>query len=440
MSFGFSEFSKKWGKRKLEDNWRISNKQTFDYGDTQTNKNEVAEDGEKKDTSAAASNPKNKSFYMKDIPLTEEKMKKSNEKVEKALYNMGYIYYEGLKDINKAKETFEILIRRFPNGKQCLGSYYQLYQINSDLDDKTKKEYYKELILKDYPESDYAKIIADPDYYKQIQAKKNEINLYYEETYKEFIQGNYSKVTDNYQTATSKYKTSSAFPKFVYINALSLGKTYGKDTLIASLNTLITKYPNHEIIPMAQMVLEYLNKGNDVNLVKAGPVKTTTENKKKSKPISEQKLKPKEIANTIKSDTVNQSKSNPNTIKEQLSVYKENASGIHFFIIMVDATKVNVLKIKISDFNRKYYSTNNLDVTSIIYNQNIHLISVSQFDNAENAMLYYKTIKSNDYIYSSLDINSTIDYVITTENFSAFYKLKDLDGYQTFFKSIYLKK
>ncbi|MFZ4401262.1 MAG: tetratricopeptide repeat protein, partial [Bacteroidales bacterium] len=440
MSFGFSEFSKKWGKRKLEDNWRISNKQTVDFGDNQVDKNDETEDGEPKDTSALAANPKNKSFYLKDVPLTEEKMKKSNDKVEKALYNMGYIYYEGLKDLDKAKETFEILIKRFPKGKQVLGSYYQLYKINSDLGDKVKEDYYKDLIMKEYPESDYAKIIADPEYYKQIQAKKNEINLFYDETYKAFILGSYNKVITNYQTATSKYKLSPIFPKFEYLNALSLGKTKGKDSLITSLNSLITKYPNHEIIPMAQMVLAYLNGGNEVNLAKNGTPNITPETKGKPKIISETP-KNNEIGNTVKKDTVVSKRVN-NEIKDQLSVYKDNMEGVHFFILMVDASKVNVnvLKIKISDFNRKYYSTNNLEITSIIYNKNIHLISVTQFENAEKAMLYYKTIRSDEYIYSTLDTATTSDFLISSENFTTFYKLKDLDGYQSFFNSIYLKK
>ncbi len=448
LSFGFSEFGKKWGKRKLEDNWRISTKQTIDFGDAQVNKKVETEEGEIKDTSTQASNPKNKAFYLKDVPLTEEKMKKSNDKVEKALYNMGYIYYEGLKDLPKAKETFEIIITRFPKGKQCLGSYYQLYQINSDLEDKTKKDYYKDLILKDYPESDYAKIIADPEYYKQIQARKNEINLFYDETYKAFIKGDYHIVMVNYDTASSKYKLSPIFPKFEYLNALSLGKTQGKDRMIASLNALISKYPQHEIIPMAQIVLAYLNKGNDVNLAQTIAVNTPPETKTKTKssdsktkikPLAE--VKPNVIAPPVKTDSIVQNNSS-NYNKDKISAYKENTGSAHFFILIVDASKVNVnvLKIKISDFNRKYYSTNNLEITSIIYNNNVHLISVTQFENAEKAMLYYKTIQSNEYIYSSLDVNTTSDFVITTDNFSTFYKLKDLDAYLGFFKSVYLKK
>jgi len=294
--------------------------------------------------------------------------------------------------------------------------------------------------MKEYPESDYAKIIADPEYYKQIQAKKNEINIFYDETYKAFILGSYNKVITNYQTATSKYKLSPIFPKFEYLNALSLGKTKGKDSLIISLNSLITKYPNHEIIPMAQMVLAYINGGNEVNLAKNGTPNITPETKGKPKIISETP-KNNEIGNTVKKDTVISKRVN-NEIKDQLSVYKDNMEGVHFFILMVDASKinVNVLKIKISDFNRKYYSTNNLEITSIIYNKNIHLISVTQFENAEKAMLYYKTIRSDEYIYSTLDTATTSDFLISSENFTTFYKLKDLDGYQSFFNSIYLKK
>lgn len=445
LSFGYSEFTKKWGKRKLEDNWRISNKQTVDYGDNQKNKNDLSGDDAAKDSSTVKLTPKDKNYYMKDLPLTEEKMKKSNIKVEEALYNMGYIYYEGLKDLKKAKETFETIITRFPNGDHALGSYYQLYKINADLEDKAKKDYYKDIILTRYPESDYAKIINDPDYYKQIQIKKNEINLFYNETYSAFINGKYNNVLENYKTATEKYRLSTVFPKFEYLNALSLGKTQGKDSLIASLNTLIKNHPTHEIVPLAQLVLDYLKKGNDISTIQNGYMpaekESKTVNKGKPKPKPKEETKITAVAKTQQTDTI-VPKVTQVVVNDKLSAYKTDETATHLFSLIVDASKVNVnvLKIKISDFNRKYYSMSSLEITSIIYSQNLHLISVTQFENAENAMLYYKTIKGNDYIFSSLDPNTTTDFVITTENFSTFYKLKDIDGYLNFFKSVYLKK
>ncbi len=451
MSFGFSEFNKKWGKRKLEDLWRISNKQTFDYGDQKNDISDTDTEDEVKDTLKDSSNPKNKNFYLKNLPLTEEKMKKSKDKVEEALFNMGYIYYEGLKDLQKAQESFDTLLFRYPEGKNTLKTYYQLYKIYSDLGNNQKKNYYKNLIINKYPESDYAKIISDPNYYKEIQAKNNEVNRLYEETYKAFILGNYIKVLDNHKIATEKFKITPIYPKFEYIRVLSNGKINGKDSLIKGLNSIISKYPTSEIQPLAQMVLEFLNKGNEIslstnnyfpdnkNVKEKNPKKTNTEktDNNKNKELTDKGL----TESTIKQDTANKTVVTPKSTVLQSSVYVLNNSLPHFFTLLADASKVNinVLKIKISDFNRKYYSGNNFEVTSFIFNQNIHLISVTQFKNAEEALLYYKTIKDNEYINSGLINTNSSDFIISSENFNIFMKLKDNEGYQKFFNDNFLK-
>lgn len=453
MSFGFSEFNKKWGKRKLEDLWRISNKQTFDYGDQNKELSDNESEEKEKDTLKDSSNPKNKNFYLKNVPLTEEKMKKSKDKVEEAIFNMGYIYYEGLKDLKKSQETFDTLLLRYPEGKFILKSYYLLFKINGDLGNNTKRDYYKGLIINKYPESDYAKIISDPNYYKEIQLKNNEVNQLYEETYKAFIQGNYSKVISNHLIATEKFKITPTYPKFEYLKALSSGKIYGKDSLINALNSIITKYQNNEIVPIAQMVLDYLNKGNDVSLSantfsedkgkskEKSTKKNTSEKTEKKENISEKnKIVEKTEIKTTKQDTI-KTPEIPIVNPSLLSTYTINKNLPHFFILLVDASKVNinVLKIKISDYNRKYYSNKNLEITSFIYKQNIHLISVSQFAEADEALLYYQAIKADEYIYSPLTSSNPIENVISNENFNNLIKLKDIDGYQSFFKSIYLK-
>ena len=457
MSFGFSEFGKKWGKRKLEDLWRISNKQTFDYGDIKSEKADEENTKESADTLKNANNPKNKNYYLKNLPLTEEKMIKSKEKVEEALFNMGYIYYEGLKDLKKSQESLDTLLFRFPDGKNTLKAYYQLYKIYSDLNNVSKRDYYKNLILSKFPESDYAKIISDPNYYKEIQAKNNEVNALYEETYKEFVLGNYNKVIVNHQIATEKYKITPIYPKFEYLKALAKGKVSGKDSLISALNRIVSIYPNNEIVPLAQMVLNYLKNG-DVSLSDGGLLTESSDkskgkankNNEKPKTISnEKKLEKqndkvaKDLADSNKASIADTSKKiitqEPKTTLLSAYNYKENLP--HFFTLMIDASKINinVLKIKISDFNRKYYSTLNLEVNSFIYSQNIHIITVTQLKTAEEALLYYNAIKANDYIYSSLSNANPIDNVISNENFNVFMKLKDIEAYQSFFKNIYLK-
>ncbi|MEI6820584.1 MAG: tetratricopeptide repeat protein [Bacteroidota bacterium] len=467
MSFGFSDFQRKWGKRKLEDNWRISNKQTVDFGDglsDNKDKDESTKDGKGKDTLKAVSNPKDKNFYLKDVPLTAEKLSKSNDKIEEALYNAGFIYFEGLKDHKKAIESFDTLLRRFPETKNRLSSYFESYLVYKDLEDKTNMEVYKSKILTEFPESDYAKILLDPNYYKEIQAKNNESSLYYEETYKAFNNQNYNLVLTNYQTALSKYKKSKMFPKFEYLKVLSNGKIQGKDSLIAGLNQYINNFPKSDILPMAKLALAYLTKGKDLDLggnytitnnstekEKPKGKKNKKENTTKEQPIKKETKETKEIVETkkevveeVKKKEENNEVANTQTVTNTISkgIFKVSQDGEHFFVMLVDATKINVnaLKIKISDFNRKYYSNSNLAVTSLIFDKNTHMITVSKCATGEDALLYFNTIKENDYIFSSLNLEAYNVFVISSENYLTFYQVKDIDSYISFFKDNYLKK
>ncbi len=461
MSFGYSDFTRKWGKRKLEDNWRISNKQTVDFGPDQADNKGSDEKGGKgdktKDTLKASSDPKNRNYYLKDIPLTEEKVAKSNEKIEEALYNEGFIYFEGLKDHKKAIESFETLLKRFPETKHKLSSYYQLYLIYKDLDDKKNVTLYKDMILTDFPESDYAKILLDPTYYKEIQARNNESNIFYEQTYKAFIAQNYSKVLTDYETATTKYKKSKIFPKFEYLKVLAIGKTKGRDSLILALNQFIANFSKSDIVPTAQMVLGYLSKTKDLNLgtednnkpepkekgkgkkyKKEDASKLQAENKENKQTNTEKtteiktKTDSSQVISTFKTTTPSSSK----------GIFKTNDESQHFFVMLVDATKINVnaLKIKISDFNRKYYSSSNLTITSLIFEKNTHMITVNQYANAEEAMLYFNTIKDNEYVFSTLNPTAYNAFVITSDNYLTFYQIKDIESYLSFFKDSYLKK
>ncbi|MFW5644493.1 MAG: tetratricopeptide repeat protein, partial [Bacteroidota bacterium] len=103
-SVGQPEFRMKWGNRKLEDHWRRKNKESY---------SEIAEpeQGEVADTATTQDkkvlSDKNREFYLKDIPMTDSAMQISEERLEKALYNMGLVYRNDLKDIDLAIESFK---------------------------------------------------------------------------------------------------------------------------------------------------------------------------------------------------------------------------------------------------------------------------------------------------------------------------------------------
>ena len=81
ITAGKSEFQRKWGRRKLEDDWRRSNKASFsqaditegggeEYDDTETLPDEEAE--AQADTSAFSNDPEDPRFYLQQLPFTEE--------------------------------------------------------------------------------------------------------------------------------------------------------------------------------------------------------------------------------------------------------------------------------------------------------------------------------------------------------------------------------
>ena len=92
MSAGKTEFLRKWGNRKLADNWRISNKQQLSFEDmanmnnpnAQTDTTEYDEDGNpilKRET-----DPEKERYYTQDLPLTPGAIDTSNQMIANSLY------------------------------------------------------------------------------------------------------------------------------------------------------------------------------------------------------------------------------------------------------------------------------------------------------------------------------------------------------------------
>jgi len=108
LTFGRTEFRRRWGDRKLEDNWRRSNKTRVNPTQTAGNPADTAQAGT--DTTKALLDYKKPEFYLKNLPLTDSLKAIANDKVATALLNAGKAYYEKILDPVKATETLESLI------------------------------------------------------------------------------------------------------------------------------------------------------------------------------------------------------------------------------------------------------------------------------------------------------------------------------------------
>ncbi len=401
VNFGRNEFKKIWGNRKLEDLWRLQNKEVSLFSEG-TDSTEIL-DPAAADSIAKLNNPKERAYYLKDIPDTPEKIEASNKKIEKAHYKAGMVYKDDLKDYIPAAEMFENLLKRFSKTEYELQAYYSLYLIYSNLKNNSKADYYKNLIVSKYPDSNFAKIILDPDYYKKIAEQSDEVKLAYKNTWELYQEKKYSAVITSSNKAIEKYQDPLYLPKFEYLKAISLVKTQGIDTMIVHLEQLIQNYPDSDVKPLAEQLLSFVKK---------------TENGETDEPGNDNK---------------------ETTIKPK---YIPSSDSYHLFILIVDVKTANLNTIKslLSDHNSLNFGSQNLSVSTLFLNDKRHMITVSRFNNQADAENYFKIFVKNTGFQKSIENDFPVYFVISTDNYPVFYKDKDEQAYLDFFRKYYLIK
>lgn len=428
ISFGFSEFLRKWGRRKLEDNWRLSNKRAvsqFDESTTEAAKTSDTIAGRKTESAKQAStDPRKPETYIAQLPKTKAQKEASDEKIASALLNLGYIYKDGLNDIPHSVGAFEDLARRFPELKDINRIYYQLYLIGAEIPDEAMVARYKDIILTQYPETDYAQLIKDPDYNKELLAKKNRVSSLYQETYLAYKRAQYRMVLLYSNQAIAGYTDKDLIPRFEYLRALSLGKTAGTDTMVVALNKLVINYPSHPVTPLAKEILQKYDKNKTQVSASATSSNGTT---------------PAETNNTGATPASGIFAQSNDTVVPD--VYKLNLNATHFYIMMVDGNKVNVnaTKTRISDFVTKEFLSANLSVNTIVLDGGWQMISISSFRNSQAAMDFYNAISKNEYVTQPLGNSDYKQMIISIENYPVFYREKKYNGYLNFFRKHYLK-
>lgn len=401
-SMGYTEFIAKWGNRALADNWRLSNKQAINTGDFGLDD----EEGDSvNDTIGGGSktDPRSRNYYLKGIPRTEEQITAANKQIADALYQAGFIYKEDLKLNEKARQVFEDFTQRTDKHPQQLQVYFQLYQLYDADTEADQKNKYKNLIINNYPDTDYAILVQDPNYYVEMEKKQNYFTDQYKRTYQAFEKGQYMLALHHANQALNKPEEHPLKANFLYIKALSSAQTSVADSLYAHLEDLVKRYPNAEITPQAKNILS-----------RRGKTFETIETLATDAEISLDKL-----------------------LSEALALYTLNAEDKQFVLLIVDAEKINVnaIQVRIQDFNKK--QTGNLSLTSYPFIDQQYIISIGEFKNQEEAMKYYRDFTSDSYVFPAVLRNDSKTFVISAENYSRFFNDKNIEKYNSFFKEKY---
>lgn len=408
MSSGAVEFKKKWGDRKLEDNWRRKNKQEMS-GDFF-----AEEKTEKADSTKPVYSEKSREYYLQNLPLSDSAKLVANKEIEKAMFQIASLYKDKFQDYPLSIQSYKDLKQRFPNTKYKLSSYYDLYKIYLFLKNQTKAEEYKNKILQEFPESDYAKVLKDPEYFVQLEANQNKIKFLYQATYRYFLVGNCEEVNSNFYYADSIYPQSKLIAKFDLLKTLCLGENKDSALFKQELNKFITRRGGTEEEKYAKEVLAALSrKPHEVELKKS----------------EEEKISDNFVTDEQQKDSID------------YSMYKFDKDAEHNYMVIVANEKTDPTRIhfSLSDFNIDYYNFLNFEISKIIVSARYTAIVVSKFKNSKMVSNYFESVFIAGEVFEGIDKKNFRAYTISKENLQTFSNDKNILRYQKFFEEFYPK-
>lgn len=271
---GKKDFQQKWGRRKLEDNWRRANKsvladETYEGVNYDEEEEELTEgtDSIASDSTAVAlpdslvTDPHDPMYYLQQIPFSEEQMAESNAILQEALFSAGIIYKDKLEDFGLAERTLNRLNTQFPDFDRTDELYYNMYLMYSRWKRWGDAERYRQLLLTEFPYSDYTLTISDPDYaINAIYGKHIEDSLY-AATYTAYMDGRHSEVESNATLSGEKYPLGAHRPKFMFLNAMTDLQQGDQSSFLDQLKEIVSKYPQNEISELAGLIAQGLQEG-----------------------------------------------------------------------------------------------------------------------------------------------------------------------------------
>ena len=285
VSQGKNEFQEKWGRRKLEDNWRRSNKSVLaessfeeaNYDDMDRDSTMVENTVPDSASLAAkadslANDIHNRMYYIKQIPFTEEQLAESNNILREALFNAGVIYKDKLEDFTLAESDFNRLIKQFPDYPNMAQVYYHLYLMYSRWGRADMAETYKGLLTEQFPESEYALTVNNPEFKENALYGKHREDSLYAVTYEAYNAGRYDEVHAANTFSAEKYAMGTHRPKFMFLDAMSNLQQGDQSQFLEQLKDIVAKYPQNEISQLAGLIAQGLQDGRLLTSASLGDI------------------------------------------------------------------------------------------------------------------------------------------------------------------------
>ncbi len=476
VSQGFNDFKRRWGNRKLEDNWRRSVRYNSDVtintlNATQNVDPSVLPGPMQKSTADVAASAYRQQL-IQSIPVTPELLAQSNQRIYNAYLDLAAFYRDVLDDKPEAIAVYEELIRRFPKDENLAADYYNLYRLYTEVD-KDKSEKYQSLILAQYPNSTFAKVITDPDYTRRLGDKDAELSAFYNQLYDQYSQRQYGQVITRADELLKQYPESGLAPQIAYLRAIAAGHQEKAAPFRAELLQIASRYPADALItPLVKQHLAYMDANqaemaarpvaiidSDPNaaafvpepvMKQPAPAVQVAAVKSKVAPVTKTPVNKPAVSNPVvetqpvKSATpVQQSTPPPASVQKPAvvpvvkpSIFSSRDSTNYYFAVNVNSGTTNLASSRfgVGQFNRTTYQNSPIKHQLKQVGADNQLIYVGRFNSLNEAKDYARKIVPLLPQIMKVPADKYSFFIITQENLDKLADRKLLDSYVEYYQ------
>lgn len=411
---GLSFFTDRWGDRILEDDWRRSRKMASAFGTI----DDVVDEVSAVDLLSSGGELPTPEELMEGLPCEEEQRNEADVETATAVYQSGVIYKEKLEDTDNAIEAWVDLLDRYEESGEHPLAHYQLYRTYLFLEETENyanpfcstcnSQYWADQISLRYPDSEWAQLVEDPDFVDfEEQRRLDELAAYEAHVIRYYAQKDYQEILTEINAMMDTVSNHTQECRYRFLKAQCIGwldgRARGRDNYIDALKEVVASCDSTEQGVAAQEILAGLGEGS-----------------KQSK---------EEKTGVV-----------PNM--PDMGNYSDKPVLEHYLgvIIPVKDGDAEGTKAALSDFNRQYFASAELKVTSNLLDRENQLVLVKQFVRKDRAMDYYRVLTGNRESMIDFNTSGYKTFVIHTENYVELFKSKNVDGYRIFFDQYYLRE
>jgi tetratricopeptide (TPR) repeat protein len=316
------------------------------------------------------------------------------------MFNIGEAFRDDLNEPLKAAARFEEMNERFPSNSLLAESCVALYEIYKNSGNSQKAEYYRTVMLQNYPRHPKVLAATDPGFINRMKAKEAEEEADYNRILASYRSNRKSETYTAATTALNTYPSGRLTPQFTLLKVLSDNYNENIVAYRAALKNIVAEFKGNEAAVYAQSILNELEKTE---------LSWATETINKEKPL-----------------------------KETASNYS-TGDGTHSLIVITDPkVNFNKLNFNINSFNTDNFLEEDYETQITDFAEN-KMIVMSKIKDRKAAMEYYNKIIDDKNVFKDLSINDYVCFVILDSNLAMMKANKSFLDYMEFFNREYLK-